>query len=57
MAKTATLKREREQVHFDPDGLRDLLQPDEEPAPVDFVAYATRASEIIIKAMSKRRAG
>jgi hypothetical protein len=51
MSKTAAVKRE--QFYFDPDGLRSLLRdPNEEPAPVEYAAYAKRASEIVIKAVS-----
>jgi hypothetical protein len=55
MTRSTAAKREKEQAHFDPDGLRSYLQDNEEPAPIDFAAYAKRTADIIASAMDPRK--
>jgi hypothetical protein len=55
MTRATGVKREKDQFHFDPDGLRSAFQHNEEPAPVDLAAYMKRSGDIIANAMDFRK--
>jgi hypothetical protein len=55
MTRATGAKRDKEQVLFDPDGLRSVFQENEEPAPIDFAAYMKRSGDIIANAMDFRK--